>query len=229
MKSLLTNHQSIKFVMLFLLTMLMVTAVPDLQANTPSPLEILVQPAVGIDIEVINTRYGTSVMESIPSINIYKLLGDSQRLAAMSADPDISRVQANIPTESIEMNPYYFTTGSGAKVLMNPNFSINAVGETQQSQGPDLYFNQWAITQIRANQAHTLTKGKGSIVAVLDTGIYQQHPTLIDRVIAGYDFVDNDTDPNDVPDGIDNDGDGYIDEGAGHGTHVAGIVALTVK
>src|SRR5262249_54340042 len=31
----------------------------------------------------------------------------------------------------------------------------------------------------------------------------------------------------DEPDGIDNDGDGYIDEARGHGTHVAAIVART--
>src|SRR5581483_9830366 len=56
-------------------------------------------------------------------------------------------------------------------------------------------------------------KGDGYSVAVLDTGIDYNHPALGGawgkRVIAGYDFVNNDADPLD-----DN----------GHGTHVAGII-----
>src|SRR5205823_12360208 len=56
-------------------------------------------------------------------------------------------------------------------------------------------------------------RGTGYSVAVLDTGIDYTHPDLGGawgkRVIAGYDFVNHDTDPRD-----DN----------GHGTHVAGII-----
>ena len=36
--------------------------------------------------------------------------------------------------------------------------------------------------------------------------------------------MDGDAVPDDAADGIDNDGNGLVDEGAGHGTHVAGIV-----
>ncbi|GEM_PF-3421389 len=56
-------------------------------------------------------------------------------------------------------------------------------------------------------------RGQGSSVAVIDTGIDYRHPDLGggwgNRVIAGYDFVNHDSDPLD-----DN----------GHGTHVAGII-----
>jgi hypothetical protein len=56
-------------------------------------------------------------------------------------------------------------------------------------------------------------RGQGYSVAVIDTGIDYNHPDLGGgwgrRVIAGYDFVNNDNDPRD-----DN----------GHGTHVAGII-----
>ncbi|MCL1061840.1 S8 family serine peptidase, partial [Shewanella benthica] len=60
-----------------------------------------------------------------------------------------------------------------------------------------------------------LLKGTGIVVAVLDSGIDYTHPDLGGcmgegcRVVAGYDFVNDDTDPM----------DGY-----GHGTHVAGII-----
>ena len=54
-------------------------------------------------------------------------------------------------------------------------------------------------------------KENGSVtVAVIDSGI-GQHPDLSSRTSAGWDYVDNDDDPSN---------DGY-----GHGTHVAGIIA----
>jgi subtilisin family serine protease len=42
--------------------------------------------------------------------------------------------------------------------------------------------------------------------------------------VGGWDFLQEDSDPSEPPDGLDNDGDGRIDEAVGHGTHVAGIV-----
>ena len=45
---------------------------------------------------------------------------------------------------------------------------------------------------------------------MIDTGVLASHEDLAGRLVPGYDFVDNDADPND---------------GNGHGTHVTGIVA----
>ncbi len=56
--------------------------------------------------------------------------------------------------------------------------------------------------------------GTGVTVAIIDSGIDYRHPDFGDRVVGGYDFVNDDTDPMD-----DN----------GHGTHVAGIVAANGK
>ena len=44
--------------------------------------------------------------------------------------------------------------------------------------------------------------------------------------VLGYDFVDNDLAPDEEANGLDDDGDGRVDELYGHGTHVAGIVHL---
>jgi subtilisin family serine protease len=49
--------------------------------------------------------------------------------------------------------------------------------------------------------------GAGVTVYVIDTGIRTTHTEYASRVVAGYDFVDNDSDPSDCD---------------GHGTHVAG-------
>jgi subtilisin family serine protease len=52
--------------------------------------------------------------------------------------------------------------------------------------------------------------GDGIVVAVIDTGIDGTHPALAGKVIGGYDFVNDDTNPMDDH---------------RHGTHVAGIIA----
>jgi subtilisin family serine protease len=84
--------------------------------------------------------------------------------------------------------------------------------------------NQAALATIRAGRALRRATGRGAIVAVVDTGIDPAHPAFAGRLAPGYDFVDDDSDPTDEENGVDDDGDGEIDEGFGHGTFVAGLV-----
>jgi subtilisin family serine protease len=73
------------------------------------------------------------------------------------------------------------------------------------------YPDQYGLEAIRAPYGWETTTGSASVViGVLDTGIDASHPDLAGKVMAGYDFVNDDADPAD-----DN----------GHGTHVAGIAA----
>ncbi len=92
--------------------------------------------------------------------------------------------------------------------------------------------------------------GTGSsdvVVAVIDTGVDTDHEDLAANMwtntgeiasngidddgngyvddVYGYDFVDDDNDPNPSPNGLDDDDYGGADTGITHGTHVAGIVA----
>ena len=76
--------------------------------------------------------------------------------------------------------------------------------------------NLWGLDSINApdvwnsSNAFSGTKGAGSTVAVIDTGVDLTHPEFEDRITSGYDFVDNDA---------------IADDGQGHGTHVAGTIA----
>ncbi len=53
-------------------------------------------------------------------------------------------------------------------------------------------------------------KGNGQSICIIDTGIYAQHPDLVSNYKEGYDFLNNDSIPDDEN---------------GHGTHIAGIVS----
>lgn len=71
--------------------------------------------------------------------------------------------------------------------------------------------SQWAWGVIQAYTGWDITQGSSSVViAVVDTGIQSTHPDLDAKMVAGYDYIDNDSTPTD---------------GNGHGTHVAGTSA----
>jgi thermitase len=72
--------------------------------------------------------------------------------------------------------------------------------------------NQWGLASTRFGGAWNDAKGGGAKVAIVDSGVYSEHPD-IGRIIAQRDFVE---------------GDAVADDDFGHGTHVTGIAgALT--
>ncbi|MBF6613133.1 MAG: S8 family serine peptidase [Chloroflexi bacterium] len=100
---------------------------------------------------------------------------------------------------------------TGAVLYAGPNHLFYA---TNTPNDPEYAAQQqWGVTQIKAEQAWDITTGSSSIViAILDTGTASDHPDLQDKIVPGYDFVNNDSDPSD-----DN----------GHGTYTAGIAAAS--
>jgi len=118
------------------------------------------------------------------------------------------------------------------------NYRVHALEVPDDEKWPQ----QWALPQVSAPQAWDITHCNGTLVAVLDSGAYLEHPDL-DQV-----WWDN---PGEQPgNGVDDDGngkvddvhgwhffqgcvgddceprdDGMLDDDNGHGTHVAGIIA----
>jgi serine protease len=96
------------------------------------------------------------------------------------------------------------------------------------TNGPQAFDTQYAFQRIGTPAAHARSTGTGVLVAVLDTGVDATHPLLAGRIAAGgWNAVLENTDTTDGRDGIDQDGDGRIDEMAGHGTFVAGLIRGT--
>ncbi len=81
------------------------------------------------------------------------------------------------------------------------------------------YASQWAPALMRLPRAHQVNRGAGVTVAVLDTGVDAAHPDLAGHLAGGYDFVDGDANPAE-------EGSREQNVAFGHGTHVAGLVAL---
>jgi len=93
-------------------------------------------------------------------------------------------VNSTIPTTPVQVNDADY---------LNPQMQVYA---------PDI---------INLRMAWNYTMASAAIkIAILDSGILASHPEFAGRILPGYDFVNNDADPN----------DDY-----GHGTHVAGIAA----
>jgi len=91
---------------------------------------------------------------------------------------------------------------------VEPNYRVQLAGVVTVNDPKTA--GQYSLDQMRVRDAWSITKGGSGVVAVLDTGVMANHPDLAGRVLAGYDFVNNDTNAAD-----DN----------GHGTWVAGIIA----
>lgn len=179
--------------------------------------EILVKFKPGVNqekIHAINNRRGASVLSVNKKLGVYRLRtpqGKSAEdtLAAYQADPDVEYAEPNFRVEAhfIPNDPHYRyqwnfdDTVSGA----NPYGGANGGG-------------------INLESAWDVTKGSSSVVvAVVDTGVayenygaqYAKAPDLANtKFVAGYDFVNGDTHPND-----DN----------GHGTHVTGTIAQSTN
>lgn len=111
--------------------------------------------------------------------------------------------------------------------VTTPTLPQSAMAFNEGFLVPGEFFDQALAVRLNLDAAHTACKGAGIKVAILDTGVDRDHPALARRILPeSYDFVDRDADPSDRPDWFDNDADGEMDEAAGHGTHVAGLVSL---
>jgi thermitase len=179
----------------------------------PGQIVVKLAPLPGNNLLGINQTYGTTTLASLPDHSDIFLLqaplgADAERLVrVMTRDVRLVYAELNYINENPEDGGTDRIYGWG--------------GDSTSMQ------NQDSTKAIHLEAAHDLSRGGGTLVAILDTGVQSNHPALADSLDGlGYDFVDNDLAPDEEANGLDDDGDGRVDELYGHGTHVAGIVHL---
>jgi hypothetical protein len=125
--------------------------------------------------------------------------------------------------ETIEKTVDRMESELGTTLIVERRYQL--LGENEPEFG-----QQWALrntgqsggtrgADIAISQAWPIAKGKGVLVAVIDSGIDSQHPELVNQVDDLWDFVDWDDDPS----------PGGTTEADAHGTLVAGIIAAEVN
>ncbi len=177
------------------------------ESDSYLPNEVVVKLDVSADVAAVARAYGLdpSPIDRFGTRPIY-------RLRILDGDDPVRRAAEllNDPKERV--------------IYAEPNY----VGQTPEGRqrvswfsggSSDEYASQWAPDTIQLREAHRIARGSGVTVAVLDTGVDATHPALSGRVLSGYDFVDMDAQPNEV--GVRGENLAF-----GHGTHVAGLVAL---
>jgi len=147
-------------------------------------------------------RMGGTLVEWLAPINVARVQVNSKTMNAMS-------------TDSVAQSAAF---ASMLTVAQNSDSVVSAEidGTVEATFVPNdpMYHNNayvYAPQLIGAPVAWDFTLGDPNVViAILDTGVNTSHPEFAGRILSGFDFINNDTDPSD-----DN----------GHGTHVAGTAA----
>ena len=154
--------------------------------------ELLVQPKVGVSkakIKEIVEMHGAATAGEIEQIRVRRIKVPAHALekvkAALEKNPHISFVENN-----------FFATGSA-----EPN--------------DDRYPSQWHLPKISAPDGWDICIGSEmEPIAIIDSGVDPNHPDLSDKLVAGYNFIGDNTDTHDL---------------RGHGTAVAGSAAAVTN
>ncbi len=167
------------------------------------PGEVLVKFKKGMaasKIHVLHNALGATKIKEIGYIGVQHIklphsVSVEEAVKYYKADPDVEYAEPNyIVKATIIPNDTRFHEQWS---LQNTGQMVNGIAGT-------------AGADIDISAGWDLIKGSSSvIVAVIDSGVDSNHPDISINLIAGFDFIDNDNDPNDLN---------------GHGTHVAGII-----
>lgn len=185
---------------------------PSTRDATPAQVIVRLDPAT-LDVARLNAQFGTALLASSSGVAGTYLLSapgdDPEALAAQIATvPGVVWATANgrlTPPEVDQTRMYAWRMYAWTEGAPLPTGS------------------SYALDAIDAAGAQAIATGAGAVVAIVDTGV-SRHAALRAALVPGVDLVDGDTDPSETANGLDDDGDGVIDEGVGHGTHVAGVV-----
>jgi subtilisin family serine protease len=204
--------------------------------STPAPVgtvgQLVVKLVAGADVAPINRLLGSTTRSVLlASRGIYLLdvpfAANGKEAAKQRADWK-DTVKKLIDRVTKNSSVIYAEANTEADIADIERFHIWPSGGPN-CLGADApgYTAQPAATRLQLSAIHQRTRGTGQVVAILDTGLDLRHPALATKIApGGYDYVDDDASPEEIPGIADHDGDTLSNEGYGHGTFVAGVVSL---
>ena len=173
---------------------------------TDRPGELIVQPAPGVSIDLINATYGTrtllaftdsrQVLVEAPSVATTLSAMLANTLLVAWAEPNARASEPRAREEDSGADPF------GMRVIL--------------VDGAQRYRQQWGAAKVSLGQAHQFARGAGAVIGVLDTIVDAGHPELAGKTLASVDLVARDPQVNVLTTG----------RSRGHGTFVAGVALL---
>lgn len=179
--------------------------------NTETLVAGLRSSAGQTEAQAIAQRHHLAIERYISGIRtvVFKTQGQAvpALLEALRAEKSLEYVEAD----------QVATQKPDAEKAVTESFRIKADEEVN-----DKYFSQqYSLSAMHVPQAWSLSKGAGTVVAVIDTGVDIDHPDLKNRVLPGYDAFSQ----KEGAKAGDVSSLNYFVESYKHGSHVAGIIA----
>lgn len=180
----------------FLLSLLITTAalasLTHAREGDFAPGEVIVRYKPAVGAQSINV-YADILEQANVDYDYQEKLWENTFLVKLTRDNAVASAAGSLAADS---NVIYAEPNFIDKIFLTPN----------DPRWDDL----WGLRKIRADTAWDTQSGSANVtVAVVDTGVDPNHPDLQGKLLQGYDFVGNDSNPSDVH---------------GHGTHVAGTI-----
>jgi subtilisin family serine protease len=140
--------------------------------------------------------FGGEPLRPLPLVNGMSVLLPPPAVSRLAARGEVVRIDVDAKVHALPKPPW----AGGGKPKAQPSEVL-----------------PWGVDRIDAEYAWAASTGLGVNVAVIDTGIDRDHPDLADNIAGGVNYVGTarwkPVNPN------------KWDDGNGHGTHVAGIIA----
>jgi hypothetical protein len=184
--------QSLFFITIFIFITALSLTIPRLALAQGPPDWVADELLVGLRPGVSQARaqaiyraHGAAFIDRIPQINTHLI---------------------RVPAHALEKVQQALSRRPEVEVV-EPNF----IAEGSYTPSDERYPSQWHLPRISAPQGWDISTGSESVtIAIIDSGVDPNHPDLSAKLVPGYNFVENNTDTQDI---------------LGHGTMVAGCAA----
>lgn len=206
-----------KSLKLFLITLILLPSTLLAQQDFVVSLEF---PATVTSVinDLTISHYESSADGLVHKIVVTDNLTTAEILEQLNSNGAVSVAESN---KSVQLDSIYspIILDSRSILMLDDDLNQPPTGSSNPLEIWDQPFHRL----IEHRDVMRYARGAGVTVAVIDTGVDMTHPFLSPYLINGYDFIGNDSYPNEVNTGY---GIAANSIGYGHGTHVAGIIRL---